>query len=123
MLKSSTLLVSFLSICSVAPASAQYAAFRALDPAAVLEMLADGAILITPSSSFVRPGSGQAHTNFHLFHPAGGLPTANAANAPPPVAGNYNDTPASIACLYALVPVVTGCNPQTVLRYRAAAAE
>jgi subtilase family serine protease len=114
LLKSSTLLVSFLSICSVAPASAQYAAFRALDPAAVLEMLADGAILITPSSSFVRPGSGQAHTNFHLFHPAGGLPTANAANAPPPVAGNYNETPASIACLYALVPVVTGCNPQTV---------
>ena len=80
----------------------------------MLEMLADGAVLITPSSSFVRPGSGQAHTNFHLFHPAQGLPTANAANAAPPIAGNYNETPASIACLYALVSVVPGCNPQTV---------
>jgi len=70
LLKSSTLVVSLLSMCSIAPASAQYATFRALDPAAMLEMLADGAVLITPSSSFVRPGSGQAHTNFHLFHPA-----------------------------------------------------
>ena len=114
LLKSSTLLVWPLSVCAIAPASAQYAAFRALDPAAELEMLADGAVLITPSSSSVRPGSGRAHTNFHLFHPAGGLPTANAANAAPPIAGNYNETPASIACLYALVPVVTGCNPQHV---------
>ena len=114
LLKSSTLLVWLLSVRAIVPASAQYAAFRALDPAAELEMLADGAVLITPSSSSVRPGSGRAHTNFHLFHPAGGLPTANAANAAPPIAGNYNETPASIACLYALVPVVTGCNPQHV---------
>src|SRR5271167_4315572 len=99
---------------SVAPASAQYAAFRALDPAAELEMLADGAILITPSSSFLRPGTGTAHTNLHLFHPADGLPAASRANAAPPVAGNYNETPASIACIYALVTPVAGCNPQTV---------
>jgi len=81
----------------------------------MLEMLADGAVLITPSSSFVRPGSGQAHTNFHLFHPAQGLPTANPANAAPPIAGNYNETPASIACIYALAPPVTGCNPQNAI--------
>jgi subtilase family serine protease len=31
-----------------------------------------------------------------------------------PSRGNYNETPASIACLYALVSVVPGCNPQTV---------
>src|SRR5271170_3587468 len=99
---------------SVAPASAQYATFRALDPAAELEMLADGAILITPSSSFLRPGTGTAHTNLHLFHPADGLPTARPASAAPPFAGNYNETPASIACIYGLVPAVTGCNPQTV---------
>jgi kumamolisin len=114
LLKSSTLLPSLLSLLSIAPASAQYAAFRALDPAAELEMLADGAVLITPSSSFVRPGAGKAHTNFHLFHPAQGLPTAGPANAAPPVAGNYNETPASIACIYALVTPVTGCNPQNV---------
>jgi kumamolisin len=115
LLKSSALLLSLLPILSIAPASAQYAAFRVLDPAAELEMLADGAVLITPSSSFVRPGSGQAHTNFHLFHPAGGLPTASPANAAPPIVGNYNETPASIACIYVLVPTVAGCNPQTVL--------
>jgi kumamolisin len=110
--KSSVLLLWLLSI---APASAQYAAFRALDPAAGLEMLADGAILITPSSSFLRPGAGTAHTNLHLFHPADGLPAASPATNPaPPVAGNYNETPASIACIYALVTPVTGCNPQTV---------
>ena len=78
-------------------------------------MLADGAILITPSSSFVRPGTGLAHTNLHLFHPAQGLPTASPASAAPPLAGNYNETPASIACIYALVPAVTGCNPQTAV--------
>jgi len=77
-------------------------------------MLADGAILITPSSSFLRPGTGTAHTNLHLFHPADGLPTARPASAAPPFAGNYNETPASIACIYGLVPAVTGCNPQTV---------
>jgi kumamolisin len=107
--------VLLLSLLSIAPASAQYAAFRALDPAAELEMLADGAILITPSSSFLRPGAGTVHTNLHLFHPADGLPTASPATNPaPPFAGNYNETPASIACIYALVTPVTGCNPQTV---------
>jgi cytosine/adenosine deaminase-related metal-dependent hydrolase len=45
---------------------AALAAFAVGNPCA--GMLADGAVLITPSSSFVRPGSGQAHTNFHLFH-------------------------------------------------------
>jgi kumamolisin len=115
LVKSSTLLLSLLPMLSIAPASAQYAAFRALDPAAELEMLADGAILITPSSSFVRPGTGLAHTNLHLFHPAQGLPTASPASAAPPLAGNYNETPASIACIYALVPAVTGCNPQTAV--------
>jgi hypothetical protein len=45
-----------LSVCAIAPASAQYAAFRALDPAAELEMLADGAVLITPSSSPLNVG-------------------------------------------------------------------
>jgi hypothetical protein len=56
LLKSSRLLVSLLSVCAIAPASAQYAAFRALDPAAELEMLADGAVLITPSSSPLNVG-------------------------------------------------------------------
>jgi kumamolisin len=111
LIKSSTLLLLTLS---VAPASAQYAEFRALDPNATVETLADGAVLITPSSSLSRPGTGRVHTNLHLFHPAEGIPKASPASSGPPFAGNYNETPASIACIYALVTPVTGCNPQKV---------
>jgi kumamolisin len=101
-------------ISAVAPASAQYAEFRALDPNAQVQTLSDGAALVTPSSSLLRPGSGRAHTNLHLFHPADGIPQASPASSGPPFAGNYNETPASIACIYALVTPVTGCNPQKV---------
>lgn len=111
MLKAWTLL---WLVSATAPAPAQYAEFRALDPNAEVRTLADGAALVTPSSSLLRPGSGRAHTNLHLFHPADGLPTASPANSGPPFAGNYNETPASIACIYALVTPVTGCNPQKV---------
>ena len=108
LIKSSTLLLLTLS---VAPALAQYAEFRALDPDASVETLADGAALITPSSSVPRPGTGRVHTNLHLFHPVKGMPKASSG---PPFVGNYNRTPASIACIYALVTPVTGCNPQKV---------
>jgi kumamolisin len=111
LIKSSTLLLLTLS---VAPASAQYAEFRALDPDATVETLADGAGLITPSSSLPRRGTGRVHTNLHLFHPAEGIPKASSASSGPPFGGNYNETPASIACIYALVTPVTGCNPQKV---------
>jgi subtilase family serine protease len=36
------------------------------------------------------------------------------AGATQPVLGNYAETPASLACLYALVTVATGCNPASV---------
>jgi kumamolisin len=111
LLKSLTTLALMLS---VAPASAQYARYRALDPNADVHMLADGAVVITPTSSFLRAGSGKAHTNVHLFHPAEGLPTPSPAVSGPPFAGNNNETPASIACIYALVKPVTGCNPHKV---------
>jgi kumamolisin len=109
-LKTSTLLL----LLSVAPAAAQYAEFRALDPNAEIHALADGDILITPSSSIPQPGSARAHTNVHLFHPAGGLPAVGRSASGPPMVGNYNETPASIACIYGLVTPVPGCNPQTV---------
>jgi kumamolisin len=110
LLKTSTLLL----LLSVAPAAAQYAEFRALDANAETRALADGHILITPSSSVPQPGSGRAHTNVHLFHPSGGLAALNRSASGPPIAGNYNETPASIACIYGLVTPVPGCNPQTV---------
>jgi kumamolisin len=110
LLRTSTLLL----VLSVAPAAAQYAEFRTLDPNAETHALADGDVLITPSSSIPQPGSGRAHTNVHLFHPAGGLPAVNRSASGPPIAGNYNETPASIACIYGLVTPVPGCNPQTV---------
>jgi kumamolisin len=99
-------------ISAATPALAQYAEFRTLDPNAAVRTLADGAALVTPSSSLVRPGSGRAHTNLHLFHPAEGLPKSSPADVGPPFAGNYNETPASIACIYGLVTPVAGCNPQ-----------
>jgi kumamolisin len=110
LLRISTLLL----LLSVAPVAAQYAEFRALDPNAETHALADGDILVTPSSSIPQPGTGRAHTNVHLFHPAGGLPAVSRSASGPPVAGNYNETPASIACIYALVTPAPGCNPQTV---------
>jgi kumamolisin len=110
LLKTSTLLL----LLSVAPAAAQYVEFRALDPNAETHALADVDILITPSSSIPQPGTGRAHTNVHLFHPAGGLPAVGRTSSGPHMAGNYNETPASIACIYGLVTPVPGCNPQTV---------
>jgi hypothetical protein len=107
-------LTALALVLSAMPASAQYARYRALDPNAEVETLPDGAAIVTPSSSLPRPGSGKAHTNVHLFHPAGGLPTASPQASGPPFAGNFNETPASIACIYALVTPVKGCNPQTV---------
>jgi kumamolisin len=104
----------FALLLSAVPASAQYAQYRLLDPKAVLETLADSAAIITPFSSQPRPGTGRAHTNVHLFHPAEGLPTATPQTGGPLFSGNFNETPASIACIYALVTVVSGCNPQHV---------
>jgi kumamolisin len=107
-------LMALALMLSVAPASAQYARYRALDPNADVQTLADGAVVITPTSSFLRAGSGKVHTNVHLFHPAEGLPTPSPAVSGPPFAGNNNETPGSIACIYALVTPVTGCNPHKV---------
>jgi kumamolisin len=107
-------LTALALMLSVAPASAQYARYRALDPNADVQTLSDGAVVVTPSSSLLRAGSGKAHTNVHLFHPAEGLPTPSPAVSGPPFAGNNNETPASIACIYALVTPVTGCNPHKV---------
>jgi kumamolisin len=54
----------------------------------------------------------KAYTNVAIFVPAVPIepPTATAAGT----ADYFIETPASIACLYGLVPKVAGCNPNTV---------
>lgn len=65
------------------------------------------------------------HTNYRIFVPAdlersGAAPGSYAfpevtppPTVGPPVSGYAYETPSSIACLYGLVTVVTGCNPNT----------
>ena len=68
--------------------------------------------VITPESNIEHAGDAgvRAHTNVRLFMPTGGQPLIG-----PPVAGSHYDTPGSIACLYRLVVVTAGCNPNTAL--------
>ncbi len=49
----------------------------------------------------------RAHTNIQLFFPKG---VRTEASQP---SGKY-ETPASLACIYGLTPLVTGCNPSTL---------
>lgn len=51
----------------------------------------------------------RAHTNFEVFMPNSGRPMEL-----PPYSGYAIETPASVACAYSLVSVVTGCNPNSV---------
>ena len=62
-----------------------------------------GGYILTPRSSIARPEDAglRAHTNLHIF-----MPHENPdSSAPPPFA----ETPASLACIYELVPQVPGC--------------
>ena len=68
--------------------------------------LQDG-VVITPGSSV--PGQGLAHTNVHIFVPKGVAPQV----APLP-SGLFFETPASLACVYQLVPRSSECNPAVV---------
>lgn len=69
-------------------------------------------IVVVPKSSLEKPGDigVRAHTNIKLFVPDTGKPEAG-----PPFAGYGYETPASIACIYGLVPKTPrGCNPNSV---------
>ncbi|MGC1449848.1 MAG: S53 family peptidase [Candidatus Sulfotelmatobacter sp.] len=76
-----------------------------------------GGQVTIPASSTERNGDIglRAHTNIKLFTPTGGMPKASAAVASgPPFAGYLFETPASLACIYNLVPQSAGCDPNTV---------
>jgi subtilase family serine protease len=69
---------------------------------------------VTPDSSIEKPSDigRHAHTNIHLFQPT--EPLRNARPLGAPYAGYAYETPASLGCIYNLVKVVKGCNPNTV---------
>jgi kumamolisin len=76
-----------------------------------------GGQVTIPASSTERKGDIglRAHTNIRVFTPTGGLPEAAAAlSSGAPFAGYLFETPASLACIYNLVPQSAGCNPNTV---------
>jgi subtilase family serine protease len=60
--------------------------------------------IITPLSSVSRPGKG-VHTNFKIFVPAGQQGISSVTPT--------GETPASMACVYDVGPVYTGCNKST----------
>jgi subtilase family serine protease len=103
---------------SAAPALAQDA-FMRLDPNATRHVYAEGTV-ITPSSSIPQPartGVRTAHINVHLFQPVGMPANTSRSESPaigPPFLGLFFETPQSIACVYDFVPVVSGCDPDTV---------
>jgi len=70
--------------------------------------------VVIPTSSFEHAGdTGRfAHTNIQVYLPSATLPRPQAYG--PPYAGYAYETPASLACVYALVATATGCNPNKV---------
>jgi|HubBroStandDraft_4_1064222.scaffolds.fasta_scaffold03224_3 kumamolisin len=86
--------------------------------------MAGGTILTPPSST---PPAKQGttkksilmQTDLEIYVPAGWKPAEVSPPNPtytpaPPFAGYAYETPASLACIYALVTVTTGCNPNSV---------
>ena len=70
--------------------------------------------VVTPLSGFEQPGDAgrAAHTNVQVLLPAKALLREQTSG--PPYLGYAYETPASLACVYGLVTVVTGCNPNKV---------
>ncbi len=67
--------------------------------------------VFTPDSSIERPGDigMRGHTNIHVFLPT--KPMENLQSTGAPYSGYSYETPASLACVYSLAKVVTGCSP------------
>jgi subtilase family serine protease len=70
-----------------------------------------GGRVIVPESSQAHPGDAgvRFHSHVQIFMPNAGKP-----NAGPPYRGYAFETPASLACVYQLVTVTAGCNPNVV---------
>lgn len=82
-----------------------------------------GGMIITPKSSMLPATQGttlktmKAQTGLEIFMPAGWKASEVTPPKPdelPPYPGYAYETPASLACLYSLVAVKPGCNPNVV---------
>jgi kumamolisin len=88
------------------------------------EFAARGGYAVRPDSSIEQPEQigRSAHTNFQFFVPNAGKAAEQFTHevtpeqtGGPPFAGYFYETPASLACVYNLVPnPVAGCNPNAV---------
>jgi subtilase family serine protease len=86
------------------------------------EFASRGGHVETPASGIEQPEHHgvRAHTNYKMFVPNAGMASAQtsleapAQSGGPPYAGYFYETPASLGCVYQLVPVAEGCNPNTV---------
>jgi kumamolisin len=79
---------------------------KALGAGSETRTLEDG-VVVTPGSNV--PGQGRAHTNVHIFVPKGVSPQLSPLSP-----GVFFETPASLACVYQLVPRSGECNPAVV---------
>jgi kumamolisin len=79
---------------------------KALGAGSETRTLDDG-VVVTPGSN--RSGQGLAHTNVHIFVPKG-----VSSQLDPLSSGLFFETPASLACVYQLVPRSGECNPAVV---------
>ncbi len=72
---------------------------------------------ITPTSSIEKGADVglRAHTNIKYVQPSKFASNQVTPNIGPPFSGYLYETPASLACIYRLVPQSAGCNPNTVL--------
>jgi kumamolisin len=78
-----------------------------------------GGHVVTPASSIPGPGDAGkvAHTNISFWVPNYGTqPQAQAVKPKigPPFPGFFFNTPASLACIYSVVPATSGCDPNIV---------
>jgi kumamolisin len=100
-----SLVLALSTICAAQPQGHPDA------PAAAQEKFPHGRVM-APGSSIARPGDKglRAHTHLQIFVPE----QAVAPFVGPPFSGLGFETPASLACVYLLVPRTNSCNPNLV---------
>lgn len=105
-------------VWSVLPAAA-FLILAIAQPALAQNYGHKGTVVI-PASSTEQPGDVgvRSHTNYRIFVPGEGPAAHQDAAKPqaggPPFPGYFFETPASLACVYGLVPQTPGCNPNVV---------
>jgi subtilase family serine protease len=115
---SAGLLAFTLGICELAVAQEEHTPDEAPTPAQEIAptyqppqsaIFVPQGNVITPASSVARPEDAGlfAHTNYHIFVPAGAQLSSPTPNF------TFAETPASLGCVYKVGPNYAGCNPAT----------